>query len=286
MTVSIQSSNASTALLHNGVPSVQFDTSGIISGADCGLKGVSAAVSANALTVTYAANQTLDFRSATLSNGAQTQLVNTSALSLTIPSGATLGTVSNVQSDLYLIVLNAAGAMELAVVNAAGGVDLSETGLISTTAISASAASAGVVYSAVARTGVAYRVVGLVRSTQAVAGTWSSAPALVQGAGGNALDAMMSLGYGQTWQNMTASRAIGTTYYNTTGKPIYVAVTISGAVTTYVNYLINGVIVGFVSTSTSYGASASIAYVVPPGASYGLSFSSGSETPDQWFELR
>ena len=31
-----------------------------------------------------------------------------------------------------------------------------------------------------------------------------------------------SLGVGQTWQNLTASRAVGTTYLNNTGKPIYI----------------------------------------------------------------
>lgn len=34
-----------------------------------------------------------------------------------------------------------------------------------------------------------------------------------------------SFAIGQTWQDMTASRALGTTYTNTTGKPIIVAVT-------------------------------------------------------------
>ena len=30
------------------------------------------------------------------------------------------------------------------------------------------------------------------------------------------------LGYGQTWQNLTAQRALNVTYYNTTGKPKYI----------------------------------------------------------------
>jgi hypothetical protein len=76
--------------------------------------------------------------------------------------------------------------------------------------------------STTARIGVAYRVVGYVESTQATAGTWATAPSTIQGAGGNAATAMSSVGYGQTWQDVTGSRTAGTTYYNTTGKPIQV----------------------------------------------------------------
>ena len=44
------------------------------------------------------------------------------------------------------------------------------------------------------------------------------------GIGGQALAALSSIGYGQTWQNVTASRVAGTNYTNTTGRPITVAV--------------------------------------------------------------
>jgi hypothetical protein len=86
---------------------------------------------------------------------------------------------------LVVLAINHAGTIEAAVVNIAGGRDLSETGLISTTAISGSATANNVIYSTTARTSVAYRVVGYVESTQATAGTWATAPSTVQGAGGN-----------------------------------------------------------------------------------------------------
>lgn len=35
-----------------------------------------------------------------------------------------------------------------------------------------------------------------------------------------------SIGYGQTWQSVTAGRTSGTTYTNTTGKPIFVSVNV------------------------------------------------------------
>ncbi len=37
-----------------------------------------------------------------------------------------------------------------------------------------------------------------------------------------------SLGRGQTWQDVTASRAAGTNYTNTTGKPIFISVSGGG----------------------------------------------------------
>ena len=175
------------------------------------LQAISASVAASALTVTLNPT-TLDFRSSTLTSGTVNTRAVPAAISLTVPSTATLGTTSAVQSDIAVLAIDNAGTVELAVVNLSGGNDLSETGLISTTAMSAAATSATVVYSTTARTNVAYRIIGLVRSTQATAGTWATSPSLVQGAGGQALMAMNSLGYGQTWQDLTASRALSTTY--------------------------------------------------------------------------
>ena len=184
-----------------------------------GVQSITASVAANALTVTLSAT-TLDFRSATLTSGAVVARTIASPISVVVSSGSTLGTVSAVQSRIVVLAIDNAGTVELAVVNIAGGNDLSETGLISTTAEGGAGAadSASTVYSTTARTNVAYRVVGYVESTQATAGTWATAPSTIQGAGGNALTAMSSFGYGQTWQTVT--RTSGTTYYNTTGKAI------------------------------------------------------------------
>jgi len=44
----------------------------------------------------------------------------------------------------------------------------------------------------------------------------------------------LALGVGQTWQNVKGSRALATTYYNTTGKPITVNVRVTSS-TTYSN---------------------------------------------------
>lgn len=147
---------------------------------------VTASVAGNALTVGL--NPTvLEFRSTTLTTGVPNKRTVPTAISLVVPNTATLGTVSAIASRLILVAIDNAGTVELAIINLAGGTNLDETGLISTTAISGAATSATVFYSTTARTNVPYRVVGCVDSTQATAGTWATAPSLVQGQGGQSL---------------------------------------------------------------------------------------------------
>lgn len=251
------------------------------------IQPIGASVAANALTVTVQPT-TLDYRDATLSSGTVNTRTLAAAASLVVPSGATLGTVNGVLSRLVVLLLDNAGTLEPAIVNLSGGVSLDETGVISTTAISAAATSASVVYSQTARANVPYRVVGIVESTQAAAGTWATAPSRVQGAGGQAVAAMQSLGFGQTWQNVGASRGFNTTYYNTTGRPIQVVVNagLYGTSQSSNTLNVNGLAVSFMSQNTA-GANTGIwvplTAIIPPGGSYSLS---GSGTITSWFELR
>lgn len=226
------------------------------------IQTVSASVASNAMTVGL--NPTnLDFRSSSLTSGAVNTRSVPSALSLTIPSGASLGANSGVASRILILAIDNAGTVELAVYNAAGAANLDETGVISTTAISA-AATAFTVYSQTARTNVPYRIVGYVDSTQATAGTWASAPTAVQGVGGQALAAMSSIGYGQSWQNVTGSRTAGTTYYNTTGKPITAYATNGGSTNTQIT--VGGIALPVFGSAAS--ASGIAIAVIPPGSSY------------------
>jgi hypothetical protein len=149
------------------------------------IQPISASVSGNALTIS-ASSLTLDFRSTTLGSGTVTTVTGTPA-TLVISSGSTLGTTNGAQSDIVVLAINNAGTIELAAVNLAGGTQLDEINLVTTTAEGGAGAadSINVVYSTTARTNVAYRVLGIVRSTQATAGTWATAPSLIQGSGGN-----------------------------------------------------------------------------------------------------
>lgn len=248
------------------------------------IQPITASVAASALTLTLGVTS-LAFRSSTLSSGTVNVRSVSTPISVVVPSTATLGTINAIQSRLVVIALDNAGTVELAVVNISGGTQLDETNLISTTAISTASDSDDVIYSTTARTSVPYRVVGYVESTQATAGTWVTAPSTIQGYGGQALAAMGSLGYSQAWTSQTANRVSGTTYYNTTGRPISLFLTgtfSSGTGVVAVN--VNGVAAGqsqYVNTAawivTCYA-------IVPPNASYVGTYSGTTKTV--WNELR
>jgi hypothetical protein len=236
------------------------------------IQPISASVAANALTIS-ASSLNLWFRSTTLGSGTTTNVTGTPT-NLVISSGSTLGTVSTVASRIVVIALNNAGTIELAAVNISGGNQLDETNLISTTAEggAGTADSADVIYSTTARTSLAYRVIGFIDSTQATAGTWATAPSTIQGVGGQALAALSSIGYGQTWQAVT--RASGTTYYNTTGKPIVIVVSANstaGAVAT-AQLTINGVTIVNSGVYINTYSWATVQGIIPPGASYSASY--------------
>lgn len=248
---------------------------------------ITATVGSNALTLTLNAT-VLDFRSSTLGSGTVNTRTVSSPISLTISSGSTLGTVSGQASRIVVLAIDNAGTVELAAVNLAGGVNLDETGLISTTAEGGAGAadSASVIYSTTARSNVPYRVVGYVESTQATAGTWATAPSTIQGAGGQALASMQSLGYGQTYSVVT--RTAGVTYYNTTGKPIVLCSNINttgAAGNTSIQFNGGGPAYVYVNSGAGTGPCASFgSIVIPPGFSYVLTDNSVSARSN--FELR
>lgn len=249
------------------------------------LSSINGTVAANDLTLTLF-KRTLTFRNSSLTDGTPVNRTMGADITLVVPSGATLGAISNQLTRLYLIAIDNAGTVELAVANSAGGVQLNEIGLISTTAISAAADSNNVVYSTTARPNVAYRIVGAIEFTQVTAGTYATAPSLKQGAGGNALTAMDGVGYGQTVQNFTSSgRAIGTTYYNLTGKPIMLLVTLQlNAVGNAAGLTLDGqLIYGSSVPADSYVSH--IGSLVPPGSSYLLTAPGGGSIHG-WLEIR
>jgi len=141
-------------------------------------------VASNALTIP-SAFYSLDFRNATLATGGATNVQGTPA-ALVVTAGATLGMTNNKVARIAVVVLNNGGVLEYAVNNWAGGNDLSETGVISTTAMSAVANAANVFYSQTARVNLPYRLVGYFDIVQVTAGQWITLASLVQGAGGQA----------------------------------------------------------------------------------------------------
>lgn len=142
-------------------------------------------VAANALTIAVKKRDGSDATSAdpivlsqpSIVSSAQSYLVRTisAALSLTIPSGASLGHVSGADEAIYVYLLDNAGAQEIAVSTNFFGM----SGVMSTTAISGSATSRTVAYSSVARTSLSFICLGMYRSTQTTAGTWLAVPTAV-----------------------------------------------------------------------------------------------------------
>ena len=88
----------------------------------------------------------------------------------------------------------------------------------------------------------------------------------------------------QTWTNVTASRAFGTTYTNSTGAPIMVVIAFAypGAGATGV-LTVGGVAIQFGQVNAAYIQLASGTAIVPAGATYVFNTTT---TKNQWLELR
>jgi len=98
----------------------------------------------------------------------------------------------------------------------------------------------------------------------------------------------IGLGVGQTWQDMIASRVVGTTYTNSTGKSISLAIVlVNGASTDYMTLYVDGIYVatanGALGDSQAYS---SFMTVVPNNSTYLLDISAGSSFLTSWKELR
>lgn len=248
------------------------------------IQTVGASVAANALTVTLDPT-TLDFRDATLSSGAVNTRVIPTQLSLTVPSGATLGTVNGGLHTLVILAIDNAGTIELAIVNLAGGTELTEKGVISTVAIDATADLDDVIYSDTSRSNVPYRVVEIVRSTQATAGTWATAPSLVQGAGGIAVSDIAGFGVGQKDVDVSGIRSYAVTYYNTSDKVMWVTLKVTGSAS---GQTLTGIVDGItkeVEHTDTVSFEMSIAFPVPPGLGY-LVNHTGLPAVNTWRELK
>lgn len=94
-----------------------------------------------------------------------------------------------------------------------------------------------------------------------------------------------SIGWNQTWVNVTANRALGTTYTNSTGKPTYVMVLPQDAVgsTSTISVTVGGVVI--VNNHTFTSTTGPIAFVVPNLQTYKVTIT-GTGNVSQWNELK
>lgn len=141
-----------------------------------------ASVAANALTVTLPAGVPLHF-----SDGS---VITSSAISVTVSSGSTLGTSNGVAARLWVAAMKNSGTPELAIINTWDGSNVYSiypTDSISTTAEGGAGAadSAHVWYSTTSRSSQPIHILGYVEITEAAAGTWATSPTLTVGYGPN-----------------------------------------------------------------------------------------------------
>lgn len=105
-------------------------------------------------------------------------------------------------------------------------------------------------------------------------------------ASGANLTNLPAIGVGQTWQDVTASRALATTYTNSTGKPILVIVSVQhGTNTGTCNVTVGGIVVSLFETNISYAGSMKFcqSFIVPNSTTYSVS---ANQTLLKWTELR
>ena len=148
---------------------------------------ITATVAANALTIALKTKAGTDpsstdpvkvaFRNSSNGTGDFTTLTITSALSLVVSSGSTLGHISTLTHNIWVYLFNDAGTPRLGVCTTLFSPDFVRS---STAEGGAGAAdSNNVVYTGTAVTNKPFRIIGKLESTQTTAGTWATAPSLI-----------------------------------------------------------------------------------------------------------
>ena len=91
---------------------------------------------------------------------------------------------------------------------------------------------------------------------------------------------------GQTWQDVTLSRAWRTPYTNTTGRSIAVVVRAAINVSSEALFYINGSVVSQFGTGGAASLGYSHSVIVPPGATYMATYTGSAQPIQRWLELR
>lgn len=94
------------------------------------------------------------------------------------------------------------------------------------------------------------------------------------------------LGMGQTYQDMTASRAMATLYTNSTGRPIIVDVRCNNSSQCNYTLSIAGNAVSLIKHLASDTVTQCAYGIVPNGATYQITLSAGTALGIAWWELR
>lgn len=150
--------------------------------------GLAASVSSNALTIALkqkdgstdpssASPVGVGFRNATATVGGYSVVSQQAALSITVPSGATLGQLSVFTQYVWVYLINDAGIMDIGL---SGGTIFKDTQLVTPTKITSGATSYNTLYSANTHTSAcSIRLVGKYTVAEITAGAWATAPSEV-----------------------------------------------------------------------------------------------------------
>lgn len=77
-----------------------------------------------------------------------------------------------------------------------------------------------------------------------------------------------TIGINQTWKNLTGSRKTGTTYTNSSGKPILVALTGQGEGDNSAKITVDNVTIAILGGIRLYSIIRGVSFIVPPGSKY------------------
>ncbi|MDZ4034069.1 hypothetical protein U0868_21180 [Kluyvera ascorbata] len=92
-----------------------------------------------------------------------------------------------------------------------------------------------------------------------------------------------NLGQNQTVQDLTATRALGVTYTNTTGKPIAVSVRVTGGASVNATGTVNNIPFAYQNTTASATGSVGLFFIIPVGGTYSVT---SNATLTWWAEMR
>jgi hypothetical protein len=88
-------------------------------------------------------------------------------------------------------------------------------------------------------------------------------------------------GFGQTWQNVSGSRAANVTYTNSTNKPIEVSFRIISSSSSTISFTVAG---NSIPSTSSTGSFSTVNFIVPIGATYLIAYTNAASFI--WAELR
>lgn len=100
---------------------------------------------------------------------------------------------------------------------------------------------------------------------------------------GTANNLNAGIGVNQSWTDVTSSRASGTTYTNSSGKPICVTISTSFAAQNDIIFYVNSVAIYDFGITSNVAIRMNPFIIVPNGATYSCTIPGGFNT---WFELR